>query len=980
VVRTSSWDNAGIANAGAVTLVANSSFVTGPISSANSLVGSQINDKVGANRPDILKNGNFVIRSPYWDSGSTVDVGAVTFVNVAIGITGAVSSANSLTGAHGGDKTGLEEIVALANGNYVVRSPYWDQNAVSDVGAVTLGSGTTGVVGIVNETNSLIGTAANDQVGSGGVTPLTNGNYVVGSPLWNNMSVLDAGAATFGNGETGTVGVINESNSLVGSKVNDKVGTWVVALTNGNYVVVSPLWDNNLVVDAGAATWGNGNNGVAGGISISNSLIGLAGGDKIGSLISNDCGAYALADGNYAVASPSLDLGSVTDAGAVTWGNGSTGTFGNPSESNSVVGGKVNDQVGTSIGVLADGGYLILSPKWDRPGVVDAGAVTMVAVATPWAGYVSAANSLVGTSEITGVGVGFIRLPNNSFVLETRDATNAPAPNYMWRSIFTWWSSSIQLIGEVSASNSLIGDMNGLGLTGWSRSLGSGGQWLVEWSSSPGCLCPFSTYAFTWNGGTEETNILGFTDDQNSKLVGGGDASGVSERKYGAYLLNNKSYLMVGGASLTLGVGPSKIVWGNLAGSLGDSYSCLVDEVPGYYSGSETIYDFSFASGSDYVVFGYWPENRVKIYYPNGLPLSNSNVQTSKIVSKDGHVTIESENCTTIASINTTVDNAVTGKITVNSWLENSVPTFLGVPYVARHYQITPATNPGTSKGKITLYFKQEEFNQFNDHPLSILNLPAGPDDVVGKSYLKITKMSGESKSGTGLPATYPTGGSKIINPLEEDIVWNDVLNRWEVTFEVEGFSGFFVHTNTTPLPVRLVSFYVKAVEADAKLNWDIADASNFSHFEVERSENGKRFETIGRINGNPLKNRYEYLDNRSLFHGELLYYRLRMVDRDGSFAYSKIEVLKFDHVDNLKIFPNPFTDILFVQGLDAEAEWVMTDMYSKSGKLVFTSKEFVRNGEVQLRLGGMSIPFGVYLVSIKTGQRTLVKRLTKVQ
>src|SRR5690606_17519060 len=145
-----------------------------------------------------------------------------------------------------------------------VRSIYWNDFA----GAVTWGSSTTGhPVGQVSAANSLVGSSPNDLVGVDGVTPLTNGNYVVRSSTWNSIT----GAVTWGDGTNGTVGFVSAGNSLVGSNPNDFVGSVnVIALPNGNYVVASPLWNNFM----GAATWGNGTGGTIGEISAANSLVG----------------------------------------------------------------------------------------------------------------------------------------------------------------------------------------------------------------------------------------------------------------------------------------------------------------------------------------------------------------------------------------------------------------------------------------------------------------------------------------------------------------------------------------------------------------------------------------------------------------------------------------------------------------------------------------------------------------------------------
>ena len=115
-------------------------------------------------------------------------------------------------------------MTALTNGNYVVSSPYWDNGAVADAGAVTWGSGTTGVSGVVSSANSLVGSTANDKVGYGGVTALSNGNYVVMSRYWDNGAATDAGAATWGSGTSGVSGVVSSANSLVGSTAGDQLG------------------------------------------------------------------------------------------------------------------------------------------------------------------------------------------------------------------------------------------------------------------------------------------------------------------------------------------------------------------------------------------------------------------------------------------------------------------------------------------------------------------------------------------------------------------------------------------------------------------------------------------------------------------------------------------------------------------------------------------------------------------------------------
>jgi hypothetical protein len=262
-------------------------------------VGNQFGAAVVA-----LSTGNVVITSPNDDAGGT-DAGAVYLFN---GATGALIS--TLKGSQANDTVGSAGVTALSNGNYVVSSANWDNAGVVDAGAVTWGNGTSGTSGAVTSSNSLVGTTASDQVGSNGVTALSNGSYVVSSANWDNAGVMNAGAVTWCSG---TSGAVTSSNSLVGTTASDNVGSsGVTALSNGNYVVGSANWDNAGVMDAGAVTWGSGTSGVSGAVTSSNSLVGTTASDQVGAF-----GVTALSNGNYVVRSRNWDNAGVVNAGAV---------------------------------------------------------------------------------------------------------------------------------------------------------------------------------------------------------------------------------------------------------------------------------------------------------------------------------------------------------------------------------------------------------------------------------------------------------------------------------------------------------------------------------------------------------------------------------------------------------------------------------------------------------------------------------------
>jgi hypothetical protein len=123
-----------------------------------------------------------------------------------------------------------------------------------------------------------VGSSATDQVGGDGIVALPNGNYVVRSGAWSD----GRGAASWGNGATGSRGVVSAANSLVGSAPGDSVGLdLVVSLSTGDYLVSSPLADHGALVDAGAVSLANGRTGRSGTLEEGPTLFGGAAGEGL---------------------------------------------------------------------------------------------------------------------------------------------------------------------------------------------------------------------------------------------------------------------------------------------------------------------------------------------------------------------------------------------------------------------------------------------------------------------------------------------------------------------------------------------------------------------------------------------------------------------------------------------------------------------------------------------------------------------------
>jgi trimeric autotransporter adhesin len=527
VTSTRQWSNAGQADAGAVTWINGTNGISGIVSESNSLVGSAASDGASS-RVIALTNNNYVFSTPYWDNGTAIDAGAVTWGNGLGGSVGVISAANSLVGSNKTDQVGT--VTALSNGNYVVSSLLWDNGAVTNAGAVTWSNGLGGTVGSISASNSLVGTKRGDQVGS--VTALTNGNYTVSAPNWDNGTLTNAGMVTLVNGVTGAVGTVNAAKSLVGSKAGDQVGEEVTALTNGNFVVVSANWDNGDTIDAGAVTWGNGVSGTVGTISAANSLIGSANGDLASAHVT------ALTNGNFVVNSPYWDNGSVADAGAVTWGSGVGGSVGAISTANSLVGSTTKDAFASTVTALTNGNFVVASPNWDNGLADDVGAVTWGNGLGGTVGTISMANSLVGSKTNDGARFNITPLTNGSYVVGSPFWDNGSASD---AGGVTWGNGIGGTIGVISAANSLVGstknDYAGSDASGLNKITAlTNGNYVVsstEWDKGSAA----NAGAVTWGDGLGGT--VGAISAENS-LVGsktGDQVGSVTALPGGSYVV-----------------------------------------------------------------------------------------------------------------------------------------------------------------------------------------------------------------------------------------------------------------------------------------------------------------------------------------------------------------------------------------------------------------------------------------------------------
>lgn len=176
----------------------------------------------------------------------------------------------------------------------------------------------------------------------------------------------------------------------------------------------------------------------------------------------------------------------------------------------------------------------------------------------------------------------------------------------------------------------------------------------------------------------------------------------------------------------------------------------------------------------------------------------------------------------------------------------------------------------------------------------------------------------------------------------------------------------YFSSTNNVlnPLPVDFQSFSITKSSNGAQLSWIVANEINLKSYEVERSADGRNFKAIATINAVGTE-KYNYTD-KELSNG-INYYRIKAIDKDGSFKYSVTKNIAHNANGKVEysIYPNPAKNELVIKNLVGTNDISLVDA---TGKVVLR-KSNVTSGLIELNIA--SLPNGFYTVLINDGTET---------
>lgn len=246
-------------------------------------------------------------------------------------------------------------------------------------------------------------------------------------------------------------------------------------------------------------------------------------------------------------------------------------------------------------------------------------------------------------------------------------------------------------------------------------------------------------------------------------------------------------------------------------------------------------------------------------------------------------------------------------------------------------------------------------------------------DPFLDENFFTVTIPMDDSPINFTQNATIPESNYSVYKIC--GVVPETVMDGQSIAYVANGVPGGYAGTNQGAdgvsntatvmgmlLPIELLRFSATPVDQGIELEWETATELNNSHFEIQRSADGRHYQTIGQVAGHGTTSEvisYSFLDNQPL-NGKN-HYRLKQVDFDGSFEYSPVKQVELSGQSHLIIYPNPaeIGSEVTIRGQEIRE----VKVYDMLGKL-FIHEEYNRPAH-EVKLSSSKLPRGMYITRI---------------
>ncbi len=183
-------------------------------------------------------------------------------------------------------------------------------------------------------------------------------------------------------------------------------------------------------------------------------------------------------------------------------------------------------------------------------------------------------------------------------------------------------------------------------------------------------------------------------------------------------------------------------------------------------------------------------------------------------------------------------------------------------------------------------------------------------------------------------------------------------------------------------VPVELTVFNATVNQTNVLLDWQTQTELNNNGFEVQRKLENSEWITIGFVQGNGTTTEtksYTYLDDISEITATKIYYRLKQIDFNGNYEFSKeVEVIVLPYNYSLsQNYPNPFNPTTKISWQSPISSWQTLKIYDMLGnEVAILVNEYRPAGNYEVEFSGSDLPSGVYFYQLKAGSFIQTKKM----
>ncbi len=312
------------------------------------------------------------------------------------------------------------------------------------------------------------------------------------------------------------------------------------------------------------------------------------------------------------------------------------------------------------------------------------------------------------------------------------------------------------------------------------------------------------------------------------------------------------------------------------------------------------------------------------------------------------------------------------GQVAGNVFVGNAPVIYNDLAYSGRRYKVTPEFQPVTPVD-VRVFLSGQELSDLQNEAK---DTPPLSDNFISIAELGIVKYQGPTEDNT-IDFTDATS-LDFINQNTNGVKFGANY----IEFTVSSFSEFWITSENTFLPLELVSFEAEAFRNDVSLDWTTENEENTSKFIIQRSPDGVQFSPIGTVAAAGTSNatlNYNFLDDEPL-QGRS-YYRLKMIDIDGTFSHSKTVSVLRDEFQIVNIYPNPVQDEdITVTLINPFVGEVNIEIIDFMGRVVISQIEDMSVGNGIVKIPSKSLAPGAYMLQVRNLHYKTVKKFVKVE